>query len=154
MKSPTRLGFIASESPGKRRNSVLVHMHVVLVVVITWYLPKKQTCLLVFVIWMMSESSLHLSLQGTLSPENYISTKICADEKTMYVKQLAKFCCIVHRADAQQKLSGGNAVLIGRGCLCNLSHCNISRNAVSVFMHFIRAFFFYPMRDVCSDFQR
>lgn len=95
------------------------------------------------------------AITGTLSHEIYISTKICADEKTMYVKQLAKFCCIVHRANAQQKLSEGNAVLIGRGCLCNLSHCNISRDVDSVVYAFYSCLFFSTQCvHACSDFQR
>jgi hypothetical protein len=45
-------------------------------------------------------------LIGTLSLKCTSALRICADEKTMYMNQLAKFCCILCRADAQRRLFG------------------------------------------------
>jgi hypothetical protein len=132
MRSPTRLGFIASgllivtmhffssflhrffwhdfglatESPGKRHSSDQC----------TWSLPNKQntpTCLrytdddVRFIFASVITGTLSPSvLTGTLSLKCTSALRICADEKTMYMNQLAKFCCILCRADAQRRLFG------------------------------------------------
>ncbi|KAM0866484.1 hypothetical protein ACQ4PT_042606 [Festuca glaucescens] len=106
MKSPTLLGFIASESPGKRHNSDQC----------TWSLPNKQntpTCVrctdddVRFIFASVITGTLSPSvLTGALSLKFTSALRICADEKTMYMNQLAKFCCILCRADAWRKLFG------------------------------------------------
>ncbi|KAM0870156.1 hypothetical protein ACQ4PT_040211 [Festuca glaucescens] len=106
MRSPTHLGFIASESPGKRHSSDQC----------TWSLPNKQNTPTYlrytdddvrFIFASVITGTLSPSvLTGTLSLKCTSALRICADEKTMYMNQLAKFCCILCRADARRKLFG------------------------------------------------